>query len=151
MIKLHQCWALNYTLHKNVLKLHAQAKLNTSCADTLVLVWTWLFHCRLCSHWPPSCSGSRARWHLPGWQTVGADARCSAAGRAPQSKPGRAEAQAAWPAVGGRVIENPNGLIHINLTNEGERLTMDNGQRVLYFSLFFLFSMMMSQSSTTEM
>lgn len=63
--------------------------------------------CGFCSHWPPSWFGSKARWHWPGWQTVCADARCSAAGRALQSKPGRAAAPAAWPTAAGRLMETP--------------------------------------------
>ncbi len=96
-----------------------------------VVIW------RLRSHWPPSWSGSRARWHWPGWQTVGADARCSAAGRVPQSEPGRAEAPAAWPTAGGRVTENPHVLIHIKviLMKRGLKSKKDRGHCILF--LFF--------------
>lgn len=97
----------------------------------------WSFDCRHRSHWPPSWSGSRARWHWPGWQTVGADARCSAAGRVPQSEPGRAEAPAAWPTAGGSVTENPNVLIQVKviLMKRGMKLRIDRG----HFILFLLF------------
>lgn len=100
----------------------------------------WSFDFWLCSHWPPSWSGSRARWHWPGWQTVCADARCSAAGRAPRSEPGRAGAPAAWPTAGRRVMEKPK-CVNVTLMRREE------WQRLLPLNMMSRFSDVQSKSS----